>query len=64
MSEREMLRCSFCGRSQDECRRLITGSGGAAICDRCILACVEILMDVNDAEHDPEPSPASDKSEE
>ena len=37
------VRCSFCGRTQDQVIRLIAGPSGAYICDACIDACVEIL---------------------
>ncbi len=30
------LRCSFCGRSEDEVNFLVTGPNGVAICDQCI----------------------------
>lgn len=64
MSDTELLRCSFCGRSQDECRHLITGSAGTAICDRCVLACVEILMDVNDTECNRDTAPVQGEDKE
>ncbi len=35
MSEREELRCNFCGRSQGQVKRLIIGNS-ANICDECI----------------------------
>lgn len=37
------VRCSFCGKSQDEVRKLITGPEGVCICDECIEMCSEIL---------------------
>lgn len=37
------VRCSFCGRSQDQVERLISGPNGAFICDECIDICAEIL---------------------
>lgn len=36
------LRCSFCGKRQDQVERLIVGPN-AYICDECIGLCVEIL---------------------
>ncbi|MCR4406620.1 MAG: ATP-dependent Clp protease ATP-binding subunit ClpX [Anaerolineae bacterium] len=35
--------CSFCGRSEDEVRRLIAGPGPVYICDECVELCQEIL---------------------
>ena len=36
-------RCSFCGKSQEDVRRLIAGPGAVYICDECIELCREIL---------------------
>ena len=36
--------CSFCGKAQDEARRLIAGPG-VYICDECIELCMSILED-------------------
>ena len=38
----ELLKCSFCGKSQKQVRKLIGGSG-AYICDECIELCNEII---------------------
>jgi ATP-dependent Clp protease ATP-binding subunit ClpX len=46
MKGREVLRCSFCGKGQDEVRKLIAGPG-VYICDQCIKICVEILEEDN-----------------
>jgi ATP-dependent Clp protease ATP-binding subunit ClpX len=35
--------CSFCGKSQEEVKRLINGPG-VAICDECIKVCNDMLM--------------------
>jgi len=35
--------CSFCGKSQEQVRRLIAGPGSVYICDECIELCHEIL---------------------
>ena len=37
-------RCSFCGKTQDQVRRLIAGPG-AYICNECIALCQEIVSD-------------------
>jgi len=38
------LRCSFCGKTQDEVKRLIAGAS-AYICDECVELCNEILAE-------------------
>ncbi|WEV52471.1 ATP-dependent Clp protease ATP-binding subunit ClpX [Bifidobacterium sp. ESL0704] len=40
-------RCGFCGKSERQVRKLVTGQG-AAICDECIAQCVELINDDND----------------
>lgn len=42
--ERKILRCSFCGKSQDEVRRLVAGPG-VYICDECVELCSEIISE-------------------
>lgn len=39
----DKIRCSFCGKSQDQVRKLIAGSNNVYICDECIELCGEIL---------------------
>ena len=39
----EKIRCSFCGKSQGQVRKLIAGSNNTYICDECIELCGEIL---------------------
>ena len=43
-SERTEPRCSFCGRSQSEVKRLISGPN-AYICDECVRICADIIED-------------------
>ena len=43
------LRCSFCGKRQDQVERLIVGPN-AYICDECIRLCVSILSEGEDSE--------------
>lgn len=38
----ELLKCSFCGKTQKQVRKLIAG-GGVYICDECIELCNEII---------------------
>ena len=41
----ERVRCSFCGRTQEQVRKLIAGpsGSGAFICDECVDICTEII---------------------
>lgn len=39
----ERVRCSFCGKSQQQVRKLIAGPNGAFICDECVEICTEII---------------------
>ena len=39
----DRIRCSFCGKTQEQVGRLISGPNGAYICDECIDICAEIL---------------------
>jgi ribosomal protein L37AE/L43A len=36
--------CSFCGKRQDQVRKLVAGPG-VWICDQCVALCVEILAE-------------------
>ena len=40
--EKKTIRCSFCGKHQDQVRRLIAGPG-AYICNECVQLCMSIL---------------------
>ena len=42
--DKKQLRCSFCGKSQEQVKRLIAGPG-VYICDECIELCSEIIED-------------------
>src|SRR4030042_1253337 len=42
---RTQYHCSFCGKSQEQVRRLIAGAGAVYICDECVQLCREILED-------------------
>lgn len=37
------IRCSFCGKTQDEVKKLIAGPNGVYICNDCIEICSDIL---------------------
>lgn len=40
---RVQYRCSFCGKGQEDVRRLIAGPGAVYICDECVNLCQEII---------------------
>ena len=42
--DKKQLKCSFCGKNQDQVRRLIAGPG-VYICDECIELCSDIIAD-------------------
>ncbi|MGY4710411.1 ATP-dependent Clp protease ATP-binding subunit ClpX [Mycolicibacterium sp. CBM1] len=57
----DLLKCSFCGKSQKQVKKLIAGPG-VYICDECIDLCNEIieeeLADADDVKLDELPKPA------
>lgn len=57
------LKCSFCGKSQEQVRKLIAGPG-VYICDECVDLCNEILdeelLDTNSAATASQPAPRSE----
>ncbi len=59
--DKKQLKCSFCGKNQEQVRRLIAGPG-VYICDECIELCQEIIDEEFDEELDTElqdvPKPA------
>ncbi|CDI50562.1 ATP-dependent Clp protease ATP-binding subunit ClpX [Clostridium tetani] len=42
--DKKQLKCSFCGKKQDQVKRLVAGPG-VYICDECIELCSEIITD-------------------
>lgn len=44
-SNQTSYRCSFCGKTQDQVRRLVAGSGGVYICDECVELCRDIVRE-------------------
>ena len=40
---RAQYHCSFCGKNQDQVKRLIAGPGAVYICDECVELCQEII---------------------
>lgn len=43
--EKYAVRCSFCGKSQEQVKRLISGPGDIYICNECIELCMTILRE-------------------
>ena len=41
-SFKKQVRCSFCGKTQDHVRRMISGPNNTYICNECVLLCNEI----------------------
>ena len=39
----EIVRCSFCGKTQSQVRKLIAGPNNTFICDECVEVCAEII---------------------
>lgn len=62
--DKKQLKCSFCGKNQEQVKRLIAGPG-AYICDECIELCSEIIEDEFDGKTEVEnkdlPKPADIK---
>ena len=42
------VRCSFCGKTENQVRKLISGPAGIYICDECIEICSEIIAEEDD----------------
>ena len=56
----EKIRCSFCGKSQDQVRKLIAGPNGAYICDESVDICSEIIEEELDENDVPEETEAQE----
>ncbi len=41
--KKDEIRCSFCGKTQEQVRKMISGPNGAFICDECVDICAEII---------------------
>lgn len=52
----ERYRCSFCGKSQEQVRKLIAGPNNVYICDECVDVCAEIIEEEYEEEYDYEES--------
>ncbi|MFA5527714.1 MAG: ATP-dependent Clp protease ATP-binding subunit ClpX [Peptostreptococcales bacterium] len=49
--DKKQLKCSFCGKSQDQVKRLVAGPS-VYICDECIELCQEIIGEEGNANYD------------
>ena len=45
------IRCSFCGKTEDQAKKLIAGPNGTYICDECVGICSEIIEEELGAEY-------------
>ena len=53
----DKIRCSFCGKTQEQVKKLIAGSGNVYICDECIDLCAEILEEEFEGREDEDEGP-------
>ncbi|MBT2489924.1 ATP-dependent Clp protease ATP-binding subunit ClpX [Streptomyces sp. ISL-96] len=44
----DLLKCTFCGKSQKQVKKLIAGPGGICICDECVGLCNELIAEEPD----------------
>lgn len=61
--EKNEQRCSFCGKSKEEVRRLIAGPGGVFICDDCVDICKAMVDETLDKESKTEEVPLKKPAE-
>ena len=49
----DKIRCSFCGKSQDQVRKMVAGPSGIYICDECVEICNDIVTEeLEDTDYD------------
>ncbi len=41
--DEDHIRCSFCGKTQEQVHKLIAGPSGTYICDECVAICADII---------------------
>ena len=58
-----VYRCSFCGKSQEQVRRLIAGPNAVYICNECVALCQEIIDEESALHPAPEHAPGQSASE-
>ena len=49
-NDKKDVRCSFCGRAQEEVKRLIAGPN-AYICNECVGICAELIEEEQEKEN-------------
>jgi ATP-dependent protease Clp ATPase subunit len=54
----DKMRCSFCGKHQDQVKKLIGGPQRVSICDQCVALCNQIIDD----DLSPTPTPSNKPS--
>lgn len=61
-----MMVCSFCGKSEDKVRRILYGGLGekSVICNECVLASYNMLVESGDIKPGRAPSAVSDSKSE
>jgi len=60
--ESKVLLCSFCGKNQDEVRKLIAGTG-VHICDECVELCKDIVAEEVEADAETRKNPPGSKAQ-
>lgn len=48
-----LITCSFCGKNQDEVKKLIQGQEGMTICDECVESCYDIMKNTGSLSQEP-----------
>ncbi|GII90554.1 ATP-dependent Clp protease ATP-binding subunit ClpX [Sinosporangium siamense] len=48
----DLLKCTFCGKSQKQVKKLIAGPGRVCICDECVELCNELIQEDREAAAD------------
>ena len=57
----DRIRCSFCGKTDGQVRKLIAGPNGAYICDECVDICAEIIEEELGEEEDDDMMPVAEE---
>ncbi len=56
--DRDHVRCSFCGKRNDQVRKILSGPNGVYICDECIELCNELINEEFEEELSRAPLPS------
>lgn len=60
--DKQLLRCSFCGRTQDHTGKLVAGPNGVYICIDCIELCADIVREDDEDYYEDDYYPNGDKA--